>query len=352
MFGKKKRSPPDLVKKISDSLEVVEKHAATESFDPEAKPVRKAFEDFAKHTPYMKIILYGEEEKEPVPELIESLLTEVINAKLVERVVDSLVYIPFETRKEFIQLFNGLLRRPSTNPPTKPGASPFPLVEHIRMNDRILFSLIDGYEKPEISLSCGMFLRECFRHESLARVVLGAKDFYRFFTFVDQSNFDVQSDSFATFKDLLTIHKTVVAEFLGANFDEFFEPFNALLLSENYVTRRQSLKLLGELLLDRANFKIMTRYIAIVDNLKLLMNVLRDKSRNIQYEAFHVFKVFVANPNKPVKIKSILFNNKEKLVKFLQNFLTDKEEDEQFVEEKALLIREIARLEPSDLVED
>jgi cytidine deaminase len=33
--------------------------------------------------------------------------------------------------------------------------------------------------------------------------------------------------------------------------------YKSLLKSENYVTRRMSLKLLGELLLDRSNFTIM-----------------------------------------------------------------------------------------------
>ena len=50
-------------------------------------------------------------------------------------------------------------------------------------------------------------------------------------------------------------------------------------------------QLLGELLLDRHNFTTMTRYISNPDNLKLMMNMLREKSRNIQFEAFHVFKV-------------------------------------------------------------
>lgn len=50
-------------------------------------------------------------------------------------------------------------------------------------------------------------------------------------------------------------------------------------------------KLLGELLLDRHNFTVMTRYISNPENLKLMMNMLKDKSRNIQFEAFHVFKV-------------------------------------------------------------
>ena len=50
-------------------------------------------------------------------------------------------------------------------------------------------------------------------------------------------------------------------------------------------------QLLGELLLDRHNFSVMTKYISNPDNLKLMMNLLKDKSRNIQFEAFHVFKV-------------------------------------------------------------
>jgi len=100
----------------------------------------------------------------------------------------------------------------------------------------------------------------------------------------------------------------MVAEYLDKNYDrarrftlsppliinallQFFSSFTTLILSNNYVTKRQSLKLLGEILLDRANFNVMTRYIANEANLKMMMNLLRDKSKNIQFEAFHVFKV-------------------------------------------------------------
>lgn len=101
----------------------------------------------------------------------------------------------------------------------------------------------------------------------------------------------------------------MVAEYLDKNYDrvsdfipglfvthhqqyaQFFASFTTLILSTNYVTKRQSLKLLGEILLDRANFNVMTRYIANEANLKMMMNLLRDKSKNIQFEAFHVFKV-------------------------------------------------------------
>lgn len=69
----------------------------------------------------------------------------------------------------------------------------------------------------------------------------------------------------------------------------------------------------------------MTNYISNPDNLKLMMNLLRDKSKNIQFEAFHVFKVFVANPNKSKAILDILLKNKDKLVTFLGNFHNDRQ---------------------------
>lgn len=50
-------------------------------------------------------------------------------------------------------------------------------------------------------------------------------------------------------------------------------------------------QLLGELLLNRANVKVMMHYVSDVNNLKLMMILLKDNSRSIQFEAFHVFKV-------------------------------------------------------------
>ena len=48
----------------------------------------------------------------------------------------------------------------------------------------------------------------------------------------------------------------VAADFLETNFDKVFVQYQKLLHSDNYVTKRQSLKLLGELLLDRHNFSV------------------------------------------------------------------------------------------------
>ena len=61
-----------------------------------------------------------------------------------------------------------------------------------------------------------------------------------------------------------------------------------------------------------------------------------------------VNQVFVANPNKPRPILEILLRNKDKLVDFLQKFHNDHQEDEQFNDEKAYLIKQIKELKPLD----
>ena len=98
------------------------------------------------------------------------------------------------------------------------------------------------YENPVIALNCGMMLRECIKHEALAKMILQTEDFFRFFEYVEVSTFDVASDTFTVFKELLTKHKILCAEFLEQNYDRVFGLYDRLLHSENYVTRRQSLK--------------------------------------------------------------------------------------------------------------
>lgn len=56
------------------------------------------------------------------------------------------------------------------------------------------------YESAEVALNCGMMLRECLRHEPLARTVLFSEDFFCFFRYVELSTFDIASDAFASFK--------------------------------------------------------------------------------------------------------------------------------------------------------
>jgi len=56
-----------------------------------------------------------------------------------------------------------------------------------------------------LALKCGVMLRECFRHESLASIVMQSEDFYLFFEYVEVPTFDISSDAFSTFKVLFCL---------------------------------------------------------------------------------------------------------------------------------------------------
>ncbi len=136
--------------------------------------------------------------------------------------------------------------------------------------------------------------------------------------------------------------------FLATNFELFFDRYNTVLVQSNsYVTKRQSIKLLGEILLDRSNYSIMTEYVDRGEHLKICMNLLRDDRKMVQYEGFHVFKVFVANPNKSIPVQKILIMNRDKLLNFLSHFLEDRTDDEQFIDEREFLIKQIRNMPPT-----
>uniref|UniRef100_A0A3B3D8H4 Calcium binding protein 39-like n=1 Tax=Oryzias melastigma TaxID=30732 RepID=A0A3B3D8H4_ORYME len=265
LFGKSHKSPTDIVRTLKENLAILVKH---------------------------------DKKTDKVGGVFPSLGLEGFRGPKATGLCESFgqFHVPssrLQGKKDVCQIFNNILRRQiGTRSPT---------VEYFCSHQEVLFILLKGYETPQIALNCGIMLRECIRHEPLAKIVLHSEHFHSFFNYVEMSTFDIASDAFATFKDLLTRHKVLVAEFLEQNYDAVFADYEKLLHSENYVTKRQSLKLLGELLLDRHNFTVMTRYISKPENLKLMMNLLRDKSPNIQFEAFHVFKVRIHVTNKTTK---------------------------------------------------
>ena len=210
-------------------------------------------ERLAKRLSQMKLILYGDGEKEVDKEKCVDLAEHVIKEGLMPLLLDHYTHLPFEARKDAASIFNNIARHNHGG-----FADPY-IVDHFA----IIEKLINGYGHPDVALNCGQMLREAARHEKVARRILFSPYVWPFFdTYVHLPNFDVASDSFATLRDLLTKHKNVAGEFLEKEYDQVFTKYKALLSSDNYVTRRMSLKMLGEVLLDRSNFNVMMKYIS------------------------------------------------------------------------------------------
>ena len=214
----------------------------------------------------MKMMLYGDAESEPKEADIARLVDELFASNLLLDLLLHMRELEFEARKDVARVYDFVLRQKARKEQS---------LEYVRQHPDILRLLVEGYTDQEVALNCGSILREVIRHEELAELALQSPLFDLFFDYVQLSTFDIASDAFATFKLILTKHKTLSARYLDAHYDAFVQRYNVLLQSRNYVTKRQSLKLLGELLLNRSNFSVMMRYINAPDNLKIMMNLLR-----------------------------------------------------------------------------
>ncbi|KAK0651194.1 Mo25-like protein [Cercophora newfieldiana] len=327
-------------------------------------------DELAKILSQMKQILQGTPDSDASPEQTYQLVTGIIDEDLLYLLAVNLHKLPFESRKDTQVIFSYVFR---FRPPTATSKSdPLALAYVIEKRPQVLVELCRGYDHKESATPAGTVLREVLKNEDAAAIILyddgdaqgsstrgvaainrerpqtGNGVFWNFFDWIDKSSFEVAADAFTTFRELLTKHKELVPKYLSVNFELFFDKYNNILVQSNsYVTKRQSIKLLGEILLDRSNYNVMTAYVDRGEHLKICMNLLRDDRKMVQYEGFHVFKVFVANPHKSVPVQKILLMNREKLLHFLSHFLEDRTDDEQFIDEREFLIKQIRNMPPT-----
>lgn len=312
------------------------------------KKLEEVQQQMQKRIEEIKVIFYGDDtETDPKPEECQATATLLIEKSIMLTLIQPtlLSFIPFESRKQVTNIFCYL---------TDTDLNGFGML-HLKNNaSTIIKSLSNGLDSPDLFLHCGAMLRACFKYEFLHKeylnddMVLLDKFFEKYLIATD--SFDIASDAFATFTDILSQHKKMVSVFIEKNYDAFFERYNKLISSGIYIAQRQSLKILSDMLLDssKAYQEIMLKFIDDKNNLKTIMTVMRVDSAPIQLEAFHVFKLFVANPHKNESIKSILSKNKEKLIPYLEHLFQEKkpaEISQQLEQEKALLIETLKSLE-------
>ncbi|KAJ5808413.1 hypothetical protein N7474_009682 [Penicillium riverlandense] len=363
LFGRSRsRQPADIVRATKDLLQNIQDSPNAPKLD----------EELSKQLTQMKLIVQGTQEVNTSPEQVHALVQVTLQEDLLYELSRALHLLPFEARKDTQTIFSHILRfRPASYAADKDPPVVSYLVHH---RPEVIIELCRGYAHPQSAMPCGVILREALKYDVITAVVLydqsnegepavrlpglkpsvlqsGNGVFWNFFEWIDKGNFEVSADAFTTFREILTRHKSLVTSYLATNFDLFFGRFNnTLIQSDSYVTKRQSIKLLGEILLDRANYSVMVAYVESGENLKLCMKLLRDDRKMVQYEGFHVFKVFVANPTKSVAVQRILINNRDRLLRFLPKFLEDRTDDDQFMDEKSFLVRQIELL-PREPVE-
>ena len=300
--------------------------------------------------------------------------------RLMPTLLHNLFQLPFETRKGVSDIFSYLLLCGLDGVDAESYQDCMANFRDYVENgfDEIIARLVRNHDCScatldlDVVIHSGTMFRSCIKHLSLYKKLVSTRENVERFVFpfldnyVHSPNFDCASDAMESLKLIVTggvessaegeldqeiqfQRSQEVARFLERDYEVIWDQrFNSKLLSSaesNYLIRRMALQILSTVLLTRANYKTMVRYIDSKKNLILVMLLLRDKSPHITLDAFHVFKIFVANPNKPPEIIKILSDNKIKLCTYLEGLHKDKEAKEaQFRDEKALVISTIEAL--------
>ncbi|KAH3679770.1 hypothetical protein WICMUC_000736 [Wickerhamomyces mucosus] len=326
LFKRNPKTPSELIRTLNEQVI---------KFDHSNNDKRKLQDEISRYLNSIKIILHGDEDNDPQPDLIAQLAQEVYQTDILYNLILNLSNLEFDSRKDVQTLFSTLLRRQIGNRS--------PTVDYLISKPKILNLLMKGPEIPNITLITNSILRDCIKLKQLNKILLDDITIWKFFQFAQTGTFENMTDSFQTLNELITTHKKISSQWLLINSKEFIIKINKLIGSNNYVTKRQSIKLLSQLLLTRFNTQFMLIYVNDPENLKLIMILLSDKSKNLQLESFNVFKIFVANPKKSKLISEILIKNRDKLLNFLEKFnpIIDRKDDNLFNDEKEFVVQQI-----------
>ncbi|SCU82308.1 LADA_0C04390g1_1 [Lachancea dasiensis] len=306
---------------------------------------RKIQDDCSRYLAGTKHFLLGDVDPEPTAEALDELYSAIYQLDLLYDLLTNLHDLEFEARKDVALIFATCLRHSRDNK--------FVTVDYMVTRPKIVSLIL---RTPELALSknnasdlflkAGFIILECLKYEQLCRLMLRDPQIWLFFDFAKGGSFEISTESFQILSSMFSVHqKPVATEFFGqhANLQKFIDKVNMLLAHGNYVTKRQSIKLLHSLIMIRAYNNLLTSYINSPDNLKLIMILLSDRSKNLQMGSFNIFKVFVANPRKSRPVLDIMVKNRDKLLHYLKSFNTDSK-DATFLDEREYVIQEIESL--------
>ncbi|GAA0139363.1 hypothetical protein LIER_00924 [Lithospermum erythrorhizon] len=157
LFKSKPKTPVDIVRQTRDLLVYVE----GQGFDSKDPKREEKMVELGKLIREMKWILYGSSEAEPVHEACSQLTQEFFRENTLRLLIVCLPKLNLETRKDATQVVANLQRQQVQ--------SKLIACDYLEKNIDLMDTLIVGYEDMEMSLHYGTMLRECIRHQSVAR---------------------------------------------------------------------------------------------------------------------------------------------------------------------------------------
>lgn len=216
---KKRKSPEQIIKSTNQSLSLLQ----ADSFEtPEAKNEVSAA--LSKYILEIKQVLCGDADHPTVEEdKVKEVSIFIQQENLIIKLIHNLSLISFESKKDTALIYNYLIKKDIES-----------FSSHIIQQVDIIPVLFEAYSHADIALSCGSMLRESIKYEPIARYLLYSPLFWQFFdNYLHLPNFDIASDAFNTFKDLLTMPKikSITTEFFEAQHEKFLQKYEVRLFA-------------------------------------------------------------------------------------------------------------------------
>lgn len=281
--------------------------------------------------------------KEPKPEKCAAFAEALVESDVIKVMGACFLELDFEVRKALVAVVRRCVVNDFAGFRTK----------YLPLHVEDVAALLDHFGNSDAAPLAGSLLREIVGsspslHMGVMTAAPAAADYAPLnagvvslmTTHVNAASFDVASEALATITALVNSNRAALRELLEAQHEAFFGAFACMLGSKAYVPQLEGLKLLSDLLLDKDNFAVMVRFVASGAHLRCIMTLMRHPQPTVQFEAFHVFKLFVANPEKSDAVRAILVPNAPKLIAFMRVLCNDKD-DPEFIKERVLVIQKL-----------
>jgi calcium binding protein 39 len=233
--------------------------------------------------------------------------------------------LEFEAQKLAARLCGDVLRAGCD------GHLPESVSAYLCSRPQVVELLLRGSCDETLTFLYGELLLLGARDTSFARVLLaGGADIRLLNVAASPTGIEVKAMALACLRGLLLESGDAAPEHLEdpQNFRLFFSAYHKLITDRILLVQRQAQDLLAQVLLSPNFRSVRTMYISSALCLKLQMSLLRHPVVSVRLGAFHVFKIFVANPYKRRNVQALLHRNKERLACLLRGLCDLSEVDD------------------------
>jgi len=264
-----KPTPSKLVKRVSNDLAAIDPTVLLSNRESLIK---------IKDMSEMRLILYGDSQTiQPNPQKVEQLCTELFAQDIITKIIETLPSLEFETCKDAVHVVNYLIKEKNSQS-----------VAVLKKDPRLMNTLADSCSNVHIAIHCNSILRNCICDDDLLATFF-TNSYDKFVEHVQISTFDVASNNFTTLKTALLRDPVITGNFFNSNEDKIISSFNALFRSKNQVTKRTSVKLIGELLEEKNNSSTRAAFVKNEESCKLVCELLTGKAKALGLNMLAIF---------------------------------------------------------------